>query len=104
MVADGGVRRGLGDLGHLSASLDNLSSEASASRYRPQPLEEPLPIRRERTDAAVRTVRGDEQRVEPKKLRNFRLVVRQVLVERRARGHAGLLQLDQAANLRKLLP
>ena len=51
-------------------------------------------IRRERTDAAVRAVRGDEQRVEPKELRNFRLVVRQVLVERRARGHAGLLQLD----------
>ena len=29
------------------------------------PLEEPLPIRRERADAAVRAVRGDEQRVEP---------------------------------------
>ena len=37
---------------------------------------------------------GDEQRVEPKELRNFRLVVRQVLVERRTRGHAGLLQLN----------
>ena len=58
------------------------------------PLEEPLPIRRERADAAVRAVRGDEQRVEPEELRNLRLVVRQVLVERCARGHAGLLQLD----------
>jgi hypothetical protein len=53
-----------------------------------------LTIRRERVDAAVRAVRGDEQRVEPKELRNFRLVVRQVLVERRARGYTGLLQLD----------
>lgn len=51
-------------------------------------------IRRERADAAVRAVRGDEQRVEPKELRNFRPVVRQIFVERRARGHAGLLQLD----------
>ena len=58
------------------------------------PLEEPLPIRRERTDAAVRAVRGDEQRVEPEELRNLGLVVRQVFIERRARGHAGLLQLD----------
>ena len=57
-------------------------------------LEEPLPIRRQRSDAAGRAVRGDEQRVEPKELRNFRLVVCQVFVERRARGHAGLLQLD----------
>lgn len=53
-----------------------------------------LPIRRERADAAVRAIRGDEQRVEPNELRNFRLVVLQVLVERRAHGLAGLLQLD----------
>ena len=58
------------------------------------PLEEPLPIRRQRADAAVRAVRGDEQRVEPEQRRDLLLVVRQVLVERRARGHAGLLQLD----------
>jgi len=45
---------------------------------------EPLPVRRERADAAVRAVRGDEQRVEPKELRNFRVVARPVLVERRA--------------------
>ena len=57
-------------------------------------LEEPLPIRRERADAAVRAVRGDEQRVIPEQRRDLLLVVRQVLVERRARGHAGLLQLD----------
>ncbi|MSU28249.1 MAG: hypothetical protein EXS27_10100 [Pedosphaera sp.] len=38
--------------------------------------------------------RAFAHRVEPKELRNFRLVVRQVLVERRAHGHAGLLQLD----------
>ena len=35
-----------------------------------------------------------QRRVEPKELRNLRLVVRQVLVERRACGHAGLLQFD----------
>ncbi len=34
-------------------------------------------------------------RVEPKELRNFRLIVCQVLSERRARGPAGLLQLDK---------
>ena len=57
-------------------------------------LEEPLPIRRERANAAVRAVRGDEQRVAPKELGNFHLAVRQVFVEGCARGHAGLLQLD----------
>ncbi len=35
-----------------------------------------------------------EQRVEPEERRNLALVVREVLVERRARRHAGLLQLD----------
>ena len=35
-----------------------------------------------------------QRRVQPKELRNLRLVVRQVLVERPARGHAGLLPLD----------
>ena len=61
------------------------------------PLEEPLPIRRERADAAVRAVRGDEQRVEHEQRRDAvlrMLVARQIFVERRARGHAGLLQLD----------
>jgi len=39
-------------------------------------------------------VQGVEPRVEPKELRNFRLVVRQVFVEHRARGCAGFLQFD----------
>ena len=29
------------------------------------PLKKPLPIRRERSDAAVRAIRGDQQRIEP---------------------------------------
>ena len=58
------------------------------------PLEEPLPVGRERADAAVGAVRGDEQRVEPEQRGNLLLVAREVLVERRARRHAGLLQLD----------
>jgi len=46
------------------------------------PLEEPFPIRRERTDTTVRAVRGDEQRVEPEQRRDLLLVVRQVLAKR----------------------
>jgi type I restriction enzyme, R subunit len=37
------------------------------------PLEEALPVRRERADAAVRTIRGDKQRVEPEQRRNLLL-------------------------------
>jgi len=53
-----------------------------------------LPIRRERADVAVRAIRGDEQHVEPEHRRDLQLVMREVLLERRARGHAGLLQFD----------
>ena len=57
------------------------------------PLEEPLPIRRQRAHATVRAVRRHEQRVRPKELRNVRLVAGQVVVESRPRRHAGLLEL-----------
>ena len=51
-------------------------------------------IRRERADAVVRAVQGNQQQVEPEQRRDLLLAVRQVFVERRARGHAELFQLD----------
>ena len=48
----------------------------------------------ERADAAIGAVAGDQQGVEPEELRDLLLVVGQVLVEGRARRHAGLLEFD----------
>ncbi len=61
------------------------------------PVGEPLPIRRDRPDPALRSVRGDQERIEPEELRNAILrvlVARQVLIERLPRRHPRLLQLD----------
>ena len=60
----------------------------------PLPLEKPAPVGRQRAHPAGGAVAGDQQRVEPEKLGNLFLVMRQVLVEGGARRHAGLFQFD----------
>ena len=60
----------------------------------PFPLEEPLPIRGQRTHPAVCAVRGDQQRVIPEKRRDLSFVMRQIFIKCRARRHSRLLQLD----------
>ena len=55
------------------------------------PLEEPLPVRRERADAALGAVGGDQERVVPEQLRDAFavLVAGEVLVERLLAGTPG---------------
>ena len=63
----------------------------------PLPLGEPIPVRRQRTDPAVRAVGSDQERVVPEQRRDAvlqMLVAREVLVERLLGRHAGLLELD----------
>lgn len=57
------------------------------------PLEEALPIRAERADAAFHAVGGDEQRIPPEELGNLPFVVGQVVVEGDARRHTRFLEL-----------
>jgi len=58
------------------------------------PLEEAPPVRRQGAHPAVRAVGGHQQGVIPEERRDLGLVVGQVLVEGRAGGDPGLLELD----------
>lgn len=61
------------------------------------PLEEPTPVRRQRANAAVRAIGADDESVVGEERRNpvlGMLVAGDVVIERRARRHARLLQLD----------
>jgi hypothetical protein len=58
------------------------------------PLEKAPPVRGERAQTAIRAVENDEEGVVPEEREDLLRVVGEVVVERRARGHAGLLQID----------
>ena len=58
------------------------------------PLEEPSPVCRERANATIGAITGDQQGIEPEELRNLLLVMREVLIKSSPCRDARLLKLN----------